>query len=216
MLNLVWFNLALRVWLPCVKNNRLRLFFYFVVKGWGLELRSALQLSKRVQAQGEAKPKQKSSLFVSTFLFFLGWRKGFLLTVCLQLRAKRSRASPSFTSRFALVTVWDRPSPMPSPTPLHVRGGGMALLYEQSIVNWNQIYIFKVRISVSKICKLDFKFEYKELRRSIVRWFLGFSASQARSCKQKKLKFDEDKVYSLSSQILTKSAKSARETSLNQ
>ncbi|EET79352.1 hypothetical protein CAMSH0001_1630 [Campylobacter showae RM3277] len=28
-----------------------------------------------------------------------------------------------------------------------------------------------------------------------------------------KLKFDEDKAYSLSSQILTKSAKSARETS---
>ena len=38
----------------------------------GLELRSALQLSKRVQAQGEAKPKQKSSPFVSTFLFSLG------------------------------------------------------------------------------------------------------------------------------------------------
>ena len=30
-----------------------------------------------------------------------------------------------------------------------------------------------------------------------------------------KLKFDEDKAYSLSSQILTKSAKSARETSLS-
>ena len=30
-----------------------------------------------------------------------------------------------------------------------------------------KISIFKVQVSASKICKLDFKFEYKELRRSI-------------------------------------------------
>ncbi|EKU10807.1 hypothetical protein CSUNSWCD_608 [Campylobacter showae CSUNSWCD] len=42
---------------------------------------------------------------------------------------------------------------------------------------------------------------------------MGFSASQARSCKQKKLKFDEDKAYSLPSQILMKSTKSAQKTS---
>ena len=87
----------------------------------GLELRSALQLSKRVQAQGEATPKQKSSLLYPPFSF-LWERKGVLLTVCLQLRAKRSRASPSFASCYALATAEGRPSPKPSPAPLHVRG----------------------------------------------------------------------------------------------
>ncbi len=42
-------------------------------------MRSALQLSKRVQAQGEAKPKQKSSLLYPPFSF-LRERKGVLLT----------------------------------------------------------------------------------------------------------------------------------------
>ena len=41
-------------------------------------MRSALQLSKRVQAQGEAKPKQKSSLLYPPFSF-LRERKGFYL-----------------------------------------------------------------------------------------------------------------------------------------
>ena len=85
----------------------------------GLELCSALQLSKRVQAQGEATPKQKSPLLYPPFSF-LWERKGVLLTVCLQLRAKRSRASPSFASCYALATAEGRPSPKPSPTPLHV------------------------------------------------------------------------------------------------
>ena len=42
-------------------------------------MRSALQLSKIVQAQGEAKPKQKSSLLYPPFSF-LRERKGVLLT----------------------------------------------------------------------------------------------------------------------------------------
>ncbi len=80
-------------------------------------------------------------------LFFLGRRKGFLLTVCLQLRAKRSqahratvanvvklsRAPFSFASCYALATTEGRPSPKPSPAPLHVRCGDIALLFEQSV-----------------------------------------------------------------------------------
>ena len=56
---------------------------------------------------------------------------------------------------------------------------------------------------MGKICKFDFKFERKKLRRSIREMIFGVL----------KLKFDEDKACSLSSQILTKSAKSALETS---
>ena len=63
---------------------------------------------------------QKSPIFISTFSF-LWERKGFYLRSCLQLRAKRSRASPSFASCYALATAEGRPSPKPSPAPLHVR-----------------------------------------------------------------------------------------------
>ena len=67
--------------------------------------------------------------------------------------------------------------------------------------------IFKVRVSVNKNLKLK---------------FVNLTSSLNRKTKAKyfemifgvlKLKFDEDKACSLSSQILTKSAKSARETS---
>ena len=86
------------------------------------------------------------------------------------------------------------------------------MLCEQSIagfVNFNggKFDIFKVRVSVNKNLKLK---------------FVNLTSSLNRKTKAKyfemifgvlKLKFDEDKAYSLSSQILTKSAKSAQKTS---
>ena len=77
----------------------------------GFKLRFASQL--RVQ-------RCKRASFLYPLFLSLG-EEGILLTVCLQLRAKRSRASPSFASCYALATAEGRPSPKPSSTPLHVR-----------------------------------------------------------------------------------------------
>ena len=60
--NLLYLNLR-------AKDNRLRLFFCFVIKGVGLELRSALQLRGKAEA--------KSSLSCQTSHFFLGGGRGF-------------------------------------------------------------------------------------------------------------------------------------------
>ena len=100
---------------------------------------------------------------------FLWERKGFLLTVCLQLRAKRSRASPSFTSRFALVTVRDRPSPKPSPTPLHVISccAMRRFIWRYRVARFK--FTAELNLVPSSGRSRRLKFERKMIRRSIVR-----------------------------------------------
>ena len=116
----------------------------------------------------EAKPKQKSSIFYIYFSLFFGRGRG-----------STYEASPSFTSRFALVTVGDRPSPKPSPTPLHVRCGDIALLtqsvagflvkFEYNKFGFSRCRSRRVKFK-AEICKFIFKFERKKSRRSILRW----------------------------------------------
>ena len=60
-----------------------------------------------------------------------------------------------------------------------------------------------MRVSATQIWKFDSKFERKKIKAKYREMIFGVL----------KLKFDEDKAYSLPSQILTKSAKSTRETS---
>ena len=52
---------------------------------------------------------------------------------------------------------------------------------------------FKFKSTASRILDFNLKFglRYEIVFASISRRFLGFSASQARNCKQKKLKFDK-------------------------
>ena len=134
-----------------------------------------------------------------------------LLTACLQLRAKRSRAPFSFASCYALTlclaalrllllrrTLFEscqkqttRPRLLAvvsvamqklPPTPLHVRGGDIALL-TQSIASLETnlaLNLIKSKFMFSRhgsrrvkfkaeIYKFDFKFDHKKIRRSIVR-----------------------------------------------
>lgn len=81
MLNLVWLNLALRVWLPSVK------------KGGGLnyallcspQRECVLKVANEVRlSTRRGKAEAKELLLAFTFLFTLGG-KGILLTVCLRL-----------------------------------------------------------------------------------------------------------------------------------
>ncbi len=146
-------------------------FFCFIVKGVGLELRYAcssqrecvLAVANEVRlSTRRGKAETKELFFVSTFLFFLGGGRGFyfacgsqlradLLTVCFQLRAKRSRASPSFASCYALATAKGRPSPKPSLTPLHVRSCCTAcrFIWRCHAANF-KFSIFKVRVSATQ------------------------------------------------------------------
>ena len=133
--------------------------------GWGLE---ALKESASTR-RGKAETKELPLLYPP--FSFLWERKGFLLTVCLQLRAKQSRASPSFTSRFALVTVGGRPSPKPSLTPLHV----ISCCAMRSFIRRYRATNFKFTflgcgsrwVKFANLAKFDFKFERKTIRRSI-------------------------------------------------
>ena len=132
--------------------------------------------SKQSAAKHKARQsRSKRALFCIHLSFFLGWQKGFLLTVCLQLRAKRSRASPSFASCYALATAKGRPSPMPSPTPLHVRSccAMRRLIWRCRAENLNLTFSgcgSRLVKFEARICKFDFKFESKMIRRSITRW----------------------------------------------
>ena len=63
--------------------------------------------------------------------------------------------------------------------------------------------IFRVQVSAAQICKFDFKFERKRVKAKYFEMIFGVL----------KLKFDEDKACSLSSQILTKSTKSTQKIS---
>ena len=63
--------------------------------------------------------------------------------------------------------------------------------------------IFRVQVSAAQICKFDFKFERKRVKAKYFEMIFGVL----------KLKFDEDKAYSLRSENFAKSRKSAREMS---
>ena len=95
-----------------------------------------------------SKAKQKSSLFVSAFLFFLGGGRGFYL---------RSVA-PS--------------APKPTPTPLHVRGCCTACRFiwrcraENVNLTFSRYGSRWVKFEAA-IYKFDFKFEVKKPRRRI-------------------------------------------------
>ena len=88
--------------------------------------------------------------FVLNFCF--SWdAEGALLRLRLVTASRPTyEASPSFASCYALATARSRPAPVcsaaasfarqkPPPTPLHVRGGDIALLCEQSVAGLNQI-----------------------------------------------------------------------------
>ena len=82
----------------------------------GLELCSALQLSKRVQAQGEATPKQKSSLLYPPFSF-LRERKGFYLrSACSYEQSEVERRLPL---RRATHSQLPKADPLPNPLQPH-------------------------------------------------------------------------------------------------
>ena len=112
------------------KKQPFEVVFYFVVKGvGGLELRSALQL------RGKAKTKELP--FYIHLSLFLGWRKGFLLTKRrLPLRRAMHSQLPKADPPPRLLAAASAATQKPPPTPLHVRGGDIALL-TQSVANLN-------------------------------------------------------------------------------
>ena len=104
-----------------------------------LTVANEVRLSTR---RGKAEAKEPP--FVSAFLFFLGGGRGFYL---------RSVA-PS--------------APKPPLTPLHVRGCCTTCRLNLTLSRHKfKFSIFEVRVSANKICKFDFKFERKTIRRSI-------------------------------------------------
>ena len=84
----------------CTFKMRNLVFHLCLLMEKGLELCSALQLSKRVQVQGEATPKQKSFLLYPPFSF--SWEV-------------------EVVSTYGLLAAASAATQKPPPTPLHVR-----------------------------------------------------------------------------------------------
>ena len=103
------------------KKQPFEVVFYFVVRGG---------LNYALLCSCEAKPKQKSSLFVSTFLFFLGGGRGFYLrSACSYEQSEVERRFPLCRAMHSQLPKAD-----PPPTPLHVRDGDTALLTQSVAV----------------------------------------------------------------------------------
>ena len=127
-------------------------------------MRSALQLSKRVQAQGEAKPKQKSSLLYPPFSF-LRERKGFYLrSACSYERSEVERRLPL---RRATHSQLPKADPLPNPLQPHCTLEVAALRAGLNLALSHRKFESNLMFSRyrSRRVKFESKFEYKRIRR---------------------------------------------------
>ena len=151
-----------------------------------------MQLSKRVRLnsskQSAAKHKAKQNRSKRAPFFFFSGEEGVLLTVCLQLRAKRSRASPSFASCYALATAEGRPAPVclqllaqrrRNPHLPHCTLEVAALRAGLSGAVAPHVFKFTFSrresrwVKFANLAKFDFKFEHKTIRRSIFSFYFA-------------------------------------------